>query len=510
MQPTGMSSNPITRFFLGGLFDQVNNTIDQAAQAFKNAGMELEIQAGQEIQMAIERAKQLYEKELDNTIDKVSKQAKISFDELDSIVQKFQVATQGDLDKLALQAQQLANSFKFSSKQSQLTSLKPRYLVVGDVAQASLVTFKGNFPCSSTPGFEPSFEFGGRKCVLVDKSTQTLTFQVPHDAFNVKNDQYTFTTGMLHAPWDDGLIWSNKKECSYQVGLGALPQIAGTGTVEYEAKVTQRHYDHKTTDEVVYNGNKYYPEKWHTVYAHINPKPGWLIDTSKPPILHVRKIHGDNSDHREEIISVSDTDITLKIGLYCKSGEDMGIVGVQVEFDQYLDQVADQKRTETFEVNWKDSRLLEPQGTEVISSVKFDDYKRTHQEFAGPDLTSSVLKIEAEGNGKWKIWAEPPRELQSDPVDMSLAFQKDLETVQRLQHLLKVSNLPKNYQWYLKDLRLSSSNNSKVATPAAPATTTSIQLLTASERIKLRLTETELPSERLKKLVSESRTTATT
>lgn len=439
MEPKSIGPN--LGSLLGGLFDQVNGTIQQAAEEFKNAGMELEIGAGQQLSIAMDQFKNYYQDELDYTIDKVKKETKDTFDRLNSMVAVFQNKNLEALQDLQVQAQQLANSLPFSSKQPQLSYLKPRYLVIQDLAFSSLVLFKGNFPCSSLPGFEPSLVFKDKTCLLVDSSTQWLTFQVPHSSFeDAIKDKYSYRTGELVVPWDDGWFRSHKVESTYKVGLGALPQQAGKGAVEYIAKNTETHTEHTITDPIEFNGNNWYPEHWHTIYQSVFPKPGWSIDCSKPPKLRVEDKHGR---HSQEIVSVSPSQIVYKVSLYCKTGEDIGIVKIQVEFDQYLKQIVDTKRTEEFEMNWKDQKLLEPQGNEVISKVVFDNYIGVHQEFGAPDIDGGTLKVVAEGNGKWKVWAEPPKDLQIASSDLSKAAKEKIATAEKLQHLIKLANVTK-------------------------------------------------------------------
>jgi hypothetical protein len=402
------ASAPTFGGLLGGLWDQVNGTIQQAADDLKNAGLELEMEAGKEIGLAIENAKNAYKDSLDYTMDKVSKEANDFFNRLNGMVQKFQNQIDSDMADLKVEAQQIVNTLPFASKQPQLTSITPRYVVVDDVAKVSRVTFNGNFPWSATVGFEPTLSFADKQCFLFNKTTQSFTFEVSNAAFAKENkEMYAFSTGKLVVPWDDGYFWSHKTQFEYQVGLGALPQIAGKVEVEYVDKGSDRATQGKSSPPKFYDGNQWYPEHWHTEHLDIYPDPGWLIDVTKTPNLIAQHVHGD---HKQGIISVTPDKITVEIGLYCKSGEDIGKVWVHVDFSQWQYQPFEHKRVETYEINWKDDELLKPQGHEVISQVTFKAYDGSTQKFAAPDNSyRSVLKINAEGDGVWKIWAEAPR-----------------------------------------------------------------------------------------------------
>ncbi len=316
------------------LFKKVDDALEKATQGAIKAGIELEIGAGLEIENAIEQVKNAYRDELNVTTDKISKAAKVAFDDLKTMVEKFLKATNDELAELESEAQQLVDQLPFSNPRPLLRKVHPRFLVIDDLARASLVIFKGNFVSSGTPGFTPSLVFANKVCYLVDSNNQSLTFQVPHTAFNdTTANQYSYKTGELTIPWDDGYIFSHKTQSVFQVGLSALPYWAGYGTVLYRSSIADR--------------------------------------------------------------------------------------------------------LQNFYVNWKDCQLLIPQPNEAILYLAFVDYKGNRNEYASPEL-SGILKIAAEGNGIWKIWAEPPEELGLNAKeDLSEKF------AEQLQIFVKTANLPK-------------------------------------------------------------------
>lgn len=426
---------------LDGFTTRINQTIETAAESIKNKGIELEIEAGRQLAMTIENTKTAYKSELDYTVNKISRQAKQTFDNLQSMVQRFENATADNLRDIELKAQQVALSLPYSNKMPQLTRVAPRYVVVDDVGRDALVMFQGVFPWSAKPGFEPNFRFNGRDCYLVDSTTQCLTFQVSQAVFNTTTpDQYAYKTGTLVVPWDNGVILSSKVTSEYKIGLSALPKLAGKGTVAYLSHQTERLTQHVTSPEVKYDGNSWYPKPWKDVYEHIYPTPGWLIDVSKRPTMSFTHLHGE---HTQEILSVSPYEIVLKVGLYCKSGDKIGIVKVKVDYDQYRDVPEDKTRTEDFTVNWRDSQLLEPHTQETISKVAFEAYDGKKDVFLGPELDAkSVLKISAGGDGAWKIWAEPPQDLKLTASSMPSTLRDKVDRAMKLSNLNRSSKLP--------------------------------------------------------------------
>lgn len=394
------------------LLNDVYSTIQQVTNDVKNSGVELEISAGKELGLAIENARNAYDQEMNKTIDKVSVKAKNVFDRLNTAVQKFQRKIVNEMQDIKLEAQQIANSLPFSWKQPQLTAISPRYLVIGDLDKVSRVVFHGNFPWSAKLGFEPSLTFAKKTCVIIDKTTQSFTFEVPSSVFNESNKTfYSFRTGTLTVPWDDGFFLSHKTQFQYQVGLGALPQIAGQAVAEYLDRGTERVSKHVSSPTYFFDGNNWYPEHWHTIYQDFYPELDWKVDVSQPINLVAEHVHGD---HKQEIISVAPDKITVKISLYCKSGSDIGKVRISVNYTAWQCKSYEKKRSESFEINWKDDVLLKPNQHEEISQVVFTSYDGSIQRFAAPDIGDrSVLKVASEGNGVWKLWAEPPQAIVS-------------------------------------------------------------------------------------------------
>lgn len=428
---------------LDGLFRRVDDSISNAVDKAKNAIVESEVETLGELGLALNQVKNFYRDQLDYTIEKVSKEANEAFNRLNTLMQRFENEVDRNLQEIEAQAQQIVNSLPFTKKQPQVTTLKPRFFVITDVALASLVTFKGNFPSSATPGFEASFIVKDKKCTLVDNSlTGSLTFKVPHSVFQKDDkEKYSSAEGTLQVPWDESVWWpwTSEAKSIYKVSLGALPQLAGKGFVEYISHTNVRDSQHKKSDTYSVNGNSYYPHDGNPV-IHIYPSPGWTIDVTKQPRLDVHHQHGK---HSQNIKAVTPQEILVGVWVYGRAGKDIGIVSFEVEFEEYRDRVEGHKRTEMFETNWKDSKLLEPLEGENISKVVFDDYKGTHQEYGAPDLKSGILKIAAEGNFKWKIWAEAPNEVALTNEEISPKLKKDLQTLQRLAHLQYLANLPK-------------------------------------------------------------------
>lgn len=397
---------------LDGLWDNVNDTIQQTIDGMQNAGVELLIETGKQIELAIENGKTAYKDCLDDTIEKANQAAKEFFGQLKPMVQRFQNKVIDEMTDLKLEAQQITNTLPFTNKMPQLTTISPRYFVIGDVDKVSRITFKGNFPWSATKGYEPKLSFKDKECFIFNTTTQELVFDIPNSVFNKDNkEQFSCESGTLELFGDDGWIFSHKVESVYKIGIGALPQIAGTVVVDYIDKETERVTQPKSSPTFFFDGNDYYPDHWHLVPQEIYPDADWKVDVTSPPVLNTEHVHGT---HQQWIDSVTQDKIIVMVKLYCKDGHDIGKVRIRVDFTQWQYKSTENHRTETFQVNWKDDELLQPKPHEDIDWASFTAFDGSVQKFASPDISDrSVLKISGEGNGVWKIWAEPPKDGQA-------------------------------------------------------------------------------------------------
>lgn len=389
------------------LLDKVNHTIEDSIQTGESSAIDIELEAGREISLAIEGAKNAFEKELKETTDKVSATAKKTLDQLSTIVDKFEKGNAEAIKDIRTSTQQVVNALPFSSKQPQVTSIAPNALVPGSTAQA-VVHFLGNFFYAAKEGFTPVLKLSDRVCTLTNSTTQCLEFSIDSDLIqNAHADKFARLQGNLQVFWDDGWVWSHKAENNYRIGLNILPNSPGKITVEYASHKKDWISQAVQSPYYIENGNNYYPQRWHTKIETIYPAQGWMIDVTKPPALVAFHEHGK---HQQSIESVTPQQIAVKIGLHCSEGKDIGIFHFRVDYTVTQEVTNTTKRTEDVSLKWGDSLLLTPNDDEEISRIVFNSFNGSHQEFVGPDLSNPYLKLASQGNGVMKIWAEIPKD----------------------------------------------------------------------------------------------------
>jgi hypothetical protein len=66
-------------------------------------------------------------------------------------------------------------------------------------------------------------------------------------------------------------------------------------------------------------------------------------------------------------------------------------------------------RTEEFEINWKDVKLLKPEAHEKISHLLFTNYRQMAKEYREPNEGSqNDLLVKNSKDGAWEIQAKLP------------------------------------------------------------------------------------------------------
>ena len=401
---------------LDGLFNRVDLSIKDAINSAESAGIDIVIEAGRELELAIESAKNAYEDSLNLTIDKVEAAVKETFDQLNTLVTKFETQAIDAMNDLEARAQQIVNTLPGADRQPQLINIQPRYIVLSGSVEEVWVKFYGNFVDAATVGYEPSLAFNTSMCPLRENTTQRLIFAVTPQLITPSDpSKYNYTTGILSIPWkNSGILSSSQDIATFKIGFGTLPLYpAKSIIVEYASVVTNHVVVQKLSPNFSENGNRWYPEHWHTIYEHIYPAYGWKIEQSKTPSINMVIEHGGNQNVQWGIESCSPAEIVVKISLYCGSGHDMGICHFNVTYWESQDQKQSTLRQETIDgLKWGDVKLLTPKDNEVISKLTVVTYDGKTLEFGGPDL-SHFFKVAAEGSS-WKIWADTPNDIESE------------------------------------------------------------------------------------------------
>lgn len=394
---------PSLGILLNQLFDRVDQTIDAA----KNAGLQLEMEAGAQVRLTIENARIAYADSLNLTMDRVDQTARNTFDQISTLVGNVESKSSALLKQATATAQQIANTLPLHNNRPQVTTLVPKYIV-----NQTPIHFKfmGNFQHASEPNYQPNLKFGTRTFQASRITTQSLEFTAnPSEVFEGVNLQtitkIAYSQGILSTPWPATLMGTN--EAKFTVLIGALPSSPGTITLEYTTQRTERQTQVYTSQNMHLAstreaGNN--DQIGHLFRAY--PTPGWHVvrGSSSTSVTH----HGEcqlpsfESDHDDVVVYKGSTIHKVK--------GSSGSMDVTISFTEYQDVSVTDHHSEKINLKWGDSKVFNhPLGTWKITFNAFDG---SSHEFLGSDLTSSdYIKIENQGGG-FVIKATKPKDLE--------------------------------------------------------------------------------------------------
>lgn len=387
-----------------GFLDRVDQSIQGAINSAEKAGENLIADAGREVYVAIENAKNAYKDSLKYTVDTLSKAVLLNLDAINSMVQDLESKNADLINKLVGQAQQLINSLPFASRQPQLTFVMPRYAAIGANSTAVHYKFSGNFVDASRDGYAPTFFLNDQPAYCVGHETQRLEFMVSVGAIkDPAKDKNSYNIGTLNISWDNGWIFSNKTSDQFKVYLGILPLSPGKFTVEYAKsnQVAQRKH-HVSEKDKEWGDNDYGKgTSWVTRKDTFYPDSGWQIDvnTVSDPILEP----GAHGSHTQEVSKKTKDFVEVTVGLAVNDGKHMGRIEFHEEFDETQNQTVVSKRTQDLPMGWGDSKVLESNDpSETFSKLSVTLFDGTQVEFAGSNSDNAYVHVSNQ-NGKFVV-----------------------------------------------------------------------------------------------------------
>lgn len=380
--------------FLNNALDKVNVAIDKA----REGGRLLELQAGNELALALENMRTTYDDSLDKTISSVDAKVKDDIEKIALLASQLENKAANDLKDAIAQGQQIANTLPLVDKHPQVRKISPHYFTPGNI----LLHVAGNFPQLSEPDYKPYLEIGTAK-VYGEEATQDLAF---HFSFGLpEQDKLQYSRVKLVVPFKSGAL-SSKKNGEFHLLLGQLPKSPGTikitskhekDQVERQHIATQTWQQHSSNDD-------------HKDIIHTSPTySGWKVlpDTVK---FVVEWSQGDENDQwSKRLVSTDAGRVIYSVTtIYHRIGTS-GKVNFHFEFDIERHQTVSEYVTEDVELRWGQSRTFPyPAGT---WKVVYQPFQGESQEFAGASNANKFLTVSTEGN-ELKLLATPPGELE--------------------------------------------------------------------------------------------------
>lgn len=422
LYPNSMGAMPTVGGYIGDLFDSVETAVNAMIQSATNAALELEIEAGEQLAIAIQNAENAYKDVLELTIDKVEQVVTDSLNQLDGMLEEFQARNQDFLNDVAQRVQVYINSLPRSSKAPQVIKSGPNCVVI-DSDKPNFFTFSGNFPCSADPAYPPKLEFNGVEAPLVNSTTTELTFCAKaSDIFpNGDINQYSYQVGRLKLPFDDSEKLSpadrrrgKKLTTTYEFKIleTALPKSPGKITAIYSSIVAGNPIQKTFKSDPVthYNGSDAYykgrPCKaWDVHHMSFKPDEGFKFVKGSEVLVRSGGAHGN---HYEKFFSTQESEIITEVGLDACSGKHMGDITYHIECQEIQPTKVEVIHQEPINLFWGNSSVLQLNNSNgrLISIIcaLFDGSTVTF----GPatDLTNRYITVRNEGTSV-KIEALP-------------------------------------------------------------------------------------------------------
>jgi len=389
-------------FFLGKLMDQ----LQQAIEAARNAGLNLEIEAGREVNIALANAQNAYANILNKTIEQIDQTTKSTLDQLQSMVNDVTNNTFGTLDTITARAQQIVNSLPFRPHEPQLTRTGPRFVVPSQQTYPVTLKFQGNFEFAAKKNYTPSLQLNGHTYSPSSNTTQELQFLVPvSELFAAPPDpgKYSYVIGTLVVPWRRLLV--KREEDRYRVILGALPARIGRIRLTH----TTSHVEHPTKH---FESSQFYQssgsdganDDHKDVPYDVIPDTGWHVVRNTSSFND----KGSEGDWSQSFVSDGGDHVTYRITTIHHGIGTAGRVHFTISFTETQDVTVSDPHDEDVTLNWGDSKAFSyPAGT---WRVVFDAFDGTHAEFTGADLSNPFLKIRDQA-GSVVISTADPRTL---------------------------------------------------------------------------------------------------
>jgi hypothetical protein len=394
--------------FLKQLFDQ----LEQAIESAKNAGLALEIQAGREINLAIQNASNALRDVLDQEIKTLDETLQGKLNELNTLVQSAVAQVSGDLALVTDKVQEIITSLPFRDHEPQLRSALPNFVVPSRNLYPALIKFEGNFEFASQADFAPTLEVLRDGAVVQSYSpsvseTLRLHFLAPIvDLFppgSVDPKRFNYVIARLTVPWEEGLIFKDRHVSTYQIVIGALPSSPGQIKLQYNvyqdvqqtAKVKDGPHYQSSAADGANDDHKNVP--W---LATPNPGRHVVRGTSSFESLNPTEGEWSESFISDDADRVVYEVTTIHHGAFGTAGR----VTFNINFTETWTEKKPRDHQESIDLKWGDSKVL------PVSAgwrVFFDAFDGTHAEFDQTDSGNPFIKVNAQTNNVKIETADP-------------------------------------------------------------------------------------------------------
>jgi hypothetical protein len=394
-----MLADPITvAVFLKGLADLIQGAIESA----RNAGLSMEIEAGRELNIAIENAKNALSEVLGEKLKDIDKTIQGSLYQLRGMVEDLVNHVAIDLDVLSQAIQTFVDGLPFHKKEPKLMQVLPRFVVPSRQNLPTMLEFHGNFELAADNKFKPTLTVNLRPYDADVNDTRLLKFNVSLSdlvASSPPGDPNRFSYGhaILSVPWERSTWLGIRKKRvvdQYKTVVGLLPESPGRIKLNYSTShPDQRQQPFTSTEYYQSSASDGANDDHKDVSYAVSPTSGWHVQRNSTRFTVV-EAHGDWS---HSFVSDDGDKVVYKVTTIHHKFSEAGRVRFKIEFTEYRDISAKDPKELDVRLKWGDSESfdLEPGDWKVT----FDAFDGSHQEFISADVSNPFLKVRATSTG---------------------------------------------------------------------------------------------------------------
>ncbi|EEA03504.1 hypothetical protein BH160DRAFT_1185 [Burkholderia sp. H160] len=215
---------------IGAGLDKLGNDIKDAISNAAANGQLLEAQAGGQVYIAIQQAKETYNSELDLTIDTVSGAEQNSLNSIASVATSFENKTYQDLSSLNTQIRSSIHDIPFSKTFPQVLNYRPAFLEANPANGNVHLLLDGDFYDSLRNDYMPTLSINGKSLPATLRTSTQLGFDIPKSEFPAKPDALTVSYATVNIPYSTKTFWifPSKSTSSVSLAMATLPKAPGT------------------------------------------------------------------------------------------------------------------------------------------------------------------------------------------------------------------------------------------------------------------------------------------
>jgi len=383
-----------------------------------------QIELFKHIDLSLDGIKNVYESQMNLTVDKVDKKAQALLASVDKVVHGWtRELLSPDMQRLAYEVKAVISSLPAIDTRPKLTAFFPTFVTPSN--SNILIKCVGSFPVLANSEARPILVFNQKEYPSIYNQPE-IAFSIPlRDLFPLEgNSQHGIRTASfdVKVPYDEkwfwSLIWPSKAVYHYQGSIHLLPESPGKITIHYTKMREVEKREAIITNEFIQNSREIAGggaghsliKQPHTLKA----KAGWKIvpDSVQFHVIE-SKGYGENSEARKnrwQLHEVTSEQVTFLVTTHTYSPiEHCGKIRFKISADISQTYLEEETAKEEHVLKWGESHVIdESKGSWVIHFGSFDGL---HNEISGYGR-SRFFRVEPSG-GKTMLSIDAPEQVSS-------------------------------------------------------------------------------------------------